>query len=155
MTETTKLFSMILTDSWNEEITQAVGEVAVAFAQLEHVLWISPKRIRGLRFLDWEAVAGMIPIPQRCDQIADAYASRKMSQDREAKLERLLSKVKKVAKRRNAVIHARGGCKKSQGKLVSSHRVWKGVDYGVNRRDFIQLRDDIRILRDQLGRYSW
>src|SRR5438046_10489521 len=36
-----RLLKMILTDSWDASIWQAAGEITVAFAQLEQVLWLS------------------------------------------------------------------------------------------------------------------
>ena len=43
MTETTETFEMILTDQWDDEITQVVGQITIAFAHLEHVLWLLKK----------------------------------------------------------------------------------------------------------------
>jgi hypothetical protein len=155
VTETTRLFKMILTDNWDVSIWQVVGEITVAFAQLEQVLWLSPKRIQRLEYTVWEEMAGRATIPQRCSQIADGYAKRQMDQKREAELESLLQNVVAVNARRNSVVHARWGCKKKNGQVVSRHRIWKGKDHGLHISQFLQLRDDIRNLRDRLGRYPW
>jgi hypothetical protein len=66
VTETTQLFKMILTDSWDAKIWKIVGEITVAFAQLEQILWLSPKRIEKLKYSSWEGMAGRATIPQRC-----------------------------------------------------------------------------------------
>lgn len=63
-----------------------LGQVMIAFAQLEQVLWVSPQRILELEHSIWEGMAGRATIPQRCSQIADGYAMRRMDQNREAKL---------------------------------------------------------------------
>jgi hypothetical protein len=78
-----------------------------------------------------------------------------MNQEREAKLEKLLRKVARVNEKRNAVVHARWGCKKRDGQVISRHRIWKGKEQGLDLSELSQLRDDIRRLRDQLGRYPW
>lgn len=57
----------------------------IAFAQLEQVLWVSPKRILELEYSIGEGLAGRATIPQRCSRIADGYAMRRMDQSREAK----------------------------------------------------------------------
>ena len=155
MTETIQLFKMILTDNWDETIWKIVGEIVVAFAQLEQILWLSPKRIEKLEYSAWEGMAGRATIPQRCCQIAEAYAKRQMNQEREAELEELLHKVVGVNEKRNAVVHARWGCKKQDGQVTSLHRIWKGREQGLDLSQLSQLRDNIRQLRDQLGRYPW
>lgn len=155
MTETTTLFTMILTDKWDEKILKVVGQITVAFAQLEHILWVSPKRIKRLPFSKWEGMAGRMSIPQRCDQIRDAYATKHMNQVKEAELNALLEKVDQVNGKRNSIIHGRWGCKKQDGRVVSRHRIWKGKDRGIDPAEFRQLRDQIRKLRDDLGRFPW
>jgi hypothetical protein len=40
----------IPTDNWDCETWNVVGQIAISFAQLEHVLWLSPKRVTKLRF---------------------------------------------------------------------------------------------------------
>ncbi len=155
MTEATTLFKMILTDKWDEGTWKVVGQIAIAFAQLEHILWLSPKRIGKLDFSIWEGMAGMISIPQRCNQISDAYAMKNMNQEREAELENLLKKAIQVNEKRNSIIHGRWGCKKQNGVVISRHRIWKGRDRGIDVAKLRQLRDHIRELRDQLGRYPW
>ena len=155
MTETTEIFKMILTDKWNQETSQVVGEVAIAFAQMEHVLWLSPKRIKKLPYSVWEGLAGRVSIPDRCAQIRDAYATSCMNQDQEANLEHLLKKVIVVNNKRNSIIHGRWGCKKREGQVISWHRIWKNQDQGVNVVEMQKLRNEIRELRDKLGRYPW
>jgi hypothetical protein len=155
MTETTTLFKMILTDQWDEETWKVVGQIAIAFAQLEHILWLSPKRIEKLDFSVWEGMAGRRAIPQRCDQISEAYAIKRINQDGEAELKKLLEKVKRVNKKRNSIIHGRWGCKKRNGEVISRHRIWNNRDQGIDVAKLRQLRDHIRELRDQLGRYPW
>lgn len=155
MTETTTLFNMILTDKWDAGTLRVVGEIAIAFAQLEQILWLSPKRIRKLSFYDWEGIAGRVPIPNRCNQIKVAYARSNMTQEMEAELEKILRKVIVVNEKRNSIVHGRWGCKKQNGEVVSRHRIWKNKDQGIDLVKLRRLRDDIRELRDQLGRYPW
>ncbi len=155
MTETTTLFKMILTDKWDEGTWKVVGQIAIAFAQLEHILWLSPKRIKKLRFSVWEGMAGKMPIPKRCEQIGKAYAIKHLNQEREAELKDLLKNVIRVNEKRNSIIHGRWGCKKQNGVVVSRHRIWNGRDRGIDVAKLRQLRDHIRELRDQLGRYPW
>jgi hypothetical protein len=107
------------------------GQIAISFAQLEHVLWVSPKRVTKLRFSDWEQIAGRVSIGGRCEQIAHAYAVRKMNQAQEAELSKLLKEVTKAAEARNSIVHARWGCKKRAGKVIARYRVWKGKNLGA------------------------
>ncbi len=155
MTETTTLFKMILTDQWDERICEVVGQIAIAFAQLEHVLWVSPKRIKKLPFSEWEAMAGRVSIPNRCEQIRKTYATKYMDQVGEAELGALLTRIVKVNEGRNSILHGRWGCKKQNGAVVSRHRYWKKKDQGIDVEKLSRLRDEIRELRDQLGRYPW
>ena len=89
------------------------------------------------------------------NQIRKAYATSRMNQEREAELENLLGKVIVVNEKRNSIIHSRWGCKKQNGEVVSRHRIWKNKDQGIDLVKLRRLRDDIRELRDQLGRYPW
>lgn len=155
MTETTQLFKMILTDKWDEKTLKVVGQIAIAFAQLEQILWLSPKRIQKMPFTVWEGMAGRMSIPGRCEQIRNEYAKKHKNQDREATLNALLDRVIKVNEKRNSIIHSRWGCKKQDGKVVSRHRIWKGKDRGIDPAKLRQLRNQIRELRDELGRYPW
>ncbi len=155
MTETTTLFKMILTDKWEKGTLRVVGQIAIAFAQLEQILWLSPKRIKQLPFSVWEGMAGKVSIPNRCNQIREAYATSHMNQEREADLENLLGKVIMVNEKRNSIIHSRWGCKKQNGEVVSRHRIWKSKDRGIDLVELRRVRDDIRELRDRLGRYPW
>ena len=155
MTETTTLFKMTLTDKWDVETFRVVGEIVIAFAQLEHILWLSPKRIEKLPFSVWEGMAGRATIPVRCNQIREAYATKHMNQEREAQLELMLKKVVLVNDKRNSIVHGRWGCKKQEGQVVSRHRIWKSKERGVDLADMRQFRDVVRELRDQLGRFPW
>jgi hypothetical protein len=151
-----KLPSKIIpTDNWDEETRKVVGEIAISFAQLEHVLWLSPKRVKQLRFPEWDQIAGRVSIEGRCKQIADAYAMRKMNQAKEAELGRLLKEVAAANEERNSVIHARWGCKKRDGKMVARYRVWRNKNLGVDHGELAAIRDKIRNLRDRLGQYRW
>ena len=145
----------IPTDNWDCETWNVVGQIAISFAQLEHVLWLSPKRVKKLRFSDWEQIAGRVSIEGRCEQIAHAYAVRKMNQAQEAELSKLLKEVTKAAEARNSIVHARWGCKKRAGKVIARYRVWKGKNLGVNLDELLGIRDEIRDLRHRLGRYPW
>ena len=155
MAEATILSKIILTDDWRGEISQVVGEIAISFAQLEHVLWLSPKRIKKLPFSVWEQMAGRVSITERCAQIRDSYAVRAMHQDKEASLDSLLKSVVRVNEQRNAIIHGRWGCKKDGGVIVSRHRIWKGKEQRLDKTWFIELRGEIRELRRSLGKFSW
>jgi hypothetical protein len=157
MTETAELFKMILTDQWDEDTCRLVGQIAISFAQLEHILWLSPKRVRKLRFPVWEAMAGQVTIPQRCEQIRKTYALKRMHQGLEAELDRLLLRIERANDARNSIIHGRWGCKKNEDRtdIVSRHRIWRGKDRGIDHAQLTKLRDEVRELRDQLGRYSW
>ncbi len=155
MTETSTVFKMILTDKWDERTAKLVGQITIAYAQLEHVLWLGPKRINKLPFSVWEAMAGRMTIPQRCEQIADAYARKHLSQDKEAELDCLLKHVLEINDERNSIVHGRWGCKKKNGVVVSRHRIWRDLDRGTDAERLTQLRNRIRALRDTLGRYDW
>jgi len=78
-----------------------------------------------------------------------------MDQKREAELDRLLDKVIALNDKRNAIAHGRWGCKKRDGAVISRHRYWKDKDRGTDEAQLMKLRDDIRALRDRLGRYPW
>ncbi len=150
MTETTTVFKMILTDQWDDEISKVVGEIAIAFAQLEHALWVLPKRIKKLTIDDWAGIAGKVPIPTRCAQIRESFALKHMNQHQEAELDSLLKAVERINEDRNSVVHGRWGCKKVDGKITSRHRFWRERDQGVVIADLKVLRDDIRTVRDRL-----
>jgi hypothetical protein len=150
MTETTTVFKMILTDQWDVEISKVVGEIAISFAQLEHALWVLPKRIKKLDLDEWAGIAGKVPIPTRCQQIRESFARKRMNQDQEAELDSLLKDVERVNENRNSVVHGRWGCKKKRGKISSLHRFWRDRDQGVVIADLKILRDDIRTTRDRL-----
>src|SRR5947207_738062 len=155
MTETTEAFKMILTDQWDDEITKVVGEIAIAFAQLEHVLWLLPKRIDELSLSQWAAMAGKESIPDRCKRIRQRFAKKEISPERLARLDTLLNKIKKTNNVRISVIHGRWGCKKSSsGEIKSLHRIWKKQDKGVDIIELQQLRNDIRSLRDKLLHFN-
>lgn len=155
MTKTTTVFKMILTDEWTDEILRVVGEIAIAFAQLEHGLWVLPKRIKKLSIADWTGMAGKVPIPTRCQQIKDAFALKHMNQEQEAELTSLLNDVERINADRNSVIHGRWGCKKTSagGEIISRHRFWMEQDRGVVLQDLETLRDEIRTLRERLLRF--
>src|SRR5690242_3468042 len=103
MTETTGVFSIILTDMWDDEVKRTVGEITIAFAQLEHALWVLPKRIKELNIREWADIAGTVSIPARCQQIRDAFAQKHMNQELEAQLESLLGAVERVNEFRNSI----------------------------------------------------
>jgi hypothetical protein len=153
MTETTETFEMILTDQWDDEIAQVVGQITIAFAQLEHVLWVLPKRIEKMAIRDWDALAGKEDINGRCKQVRMYFAKNKLPEL--AALDRLLNEVKRLNDERNSVVHGRWGCKKlySGGPITSRHRFWRDRDKGVDLRELEDLRDRIRSLRDQLQRF--
>jgi hypothetical protein len=156
MTETAQSFKMILTDMWEDETTRVIGEIAIAFAQLEHVLWVSPKRIRELSMNEWEQIAGESSIPARCRQIQEAHAIRALNQNREGDLLHWLREAERVAKARNSIMHARWGCKKDkQMRITTRHRIWKNKDAGIDHAKLVTLRNDIRRVRDELGRFKW
>ena len=156
MTETAA-FGIIPTDLWEPEIKTVVGEIAIAFAQLEHTLWVLPKRIKRLTLREWVELADVVSIPTRCAQIRAEFAKRHMHQQQEAELDELLKAVERVNEDRNAVIHGQWGCKKDRpgGAVVSVHRVWKQKDRGADLEQLQNLRDEIRNLRDRLGRFVW
>ena len=143
MTEVTVTFKMILSDKWDEPTCKVVGQIAIAFAQLEHILWLGPKRIDKLDLSVWDAMAGVVPIPERCRQIREAYALRHMNQNREAELEWLLKRVVRVNNLRNSVIHGRWGIKKKDGVVISRHRIWKNRDRGIDLPPLRKLRDEV------------
>jgi hypothetical protein len=155
MTETAVVRKMILTDLWDAATRQVVGEIAISFAQLEHVLWLLPKRIKQLEMSVWENMAEIVGIPTRCNQIAEAYPVRAMHQGNEADLDALLSRVKAANEKRNGLIHGRWGCKKVNGEVVSRHRIWRGRDRGIDLAELTAFRTEVRELRDQLGAYRW
>ena len=125
-----RISKMVLTDMWDGKTCKIVGQIAIAFAQLEHVLWLSPKRIRNQNYSVWEAIAGIEPVPTRCQQIRDAYAIMQMDQEKEASLESLLRAVVDLNEKRNGILHARWGAKKYKGVVKSWHRIWKNHDRG-------------------------
>lgn len=153
MTETTETFGMILTDQWDDEITQVVGQITIAFAQLEHVLWVLPKRIQRIAIRDWDALSGKEDIKGRCNQIRKHFAKYNLPEL--PVLDRLLNEVKRLNDDRNSVVHGRWGCKKLYpgGPITSRHRFWKKRDKGVDLRELEDMRDRIRGLRDQLQRF--
>ena len=152
MTETTTVFKMILTDQWDAEITKVVGEITIAFGQLEHVLWLLPKRIDELSIRQWAAMAGKKSIPDRCKVIRQRFAREPTNRERLPDLDSLLNTVKKINNDRIAVVHGRWGCKKDApgGAITSLHRIWKEQDRGVDLQVLNTLRDKIRTLRDDL-----
>jgi hypothetical protein len=111
MTETTAVFKMILTDKWDERTAKLVGQIAIAYAQLEHVLWLGPKRIDKMPFSVRDAMAGRMTIPQRCEQVADAYAKKHLSQEKEAELDGLLKQILEINDERNSIMHGRWGAR--------------------------------------------
>jgi hypothetical protein len=155
MTETVTHFKMILTDQWDQATRIVVGEIGIAYAQLEHVLWLGPKRIKGLTIQVWDAIAERRTIPDRCREILQHYEHKHMHQDREASLNGLMTRVLKAADARNSIFHGRWGCKKQQGAIVSRHRYWRNKDRGVDTQRLIALRDEIRTLRDELLHFPW
>jgi hypothetical protein len=153
MTETTETFKMILTDQWSDQIAKVVGEITIAFAQLEHVLWVLPKRIEKISLREWDGLAGKEDIKGRCNQVR-TYFTRNGLQGT-PQLDILLNEVKRLNNDRNAVVHGRWGCKKTLagGAIVSRHRFWKNEDRGVDLQQLEFLRDRIRCLRDELQRF--
>jgi len=153
MTETSEVFSMILTGLWDDDVKKIVGEITIAFAQLEHVLWLLPKRLdKKMTLQEWAAIADTLKIPRRCQQIRDYYGRRHMNQEPEAKLDVLLGEVEELNEKRHSVVHARWGCKKaySRGPIVSTHRIWKDEDKGVNLAELTALARRVQHIRDEL-----
>jgi hypothetical protein len=157
MTEANSRLKVILTDSWDDDIWLAVGQIAVAFAQLDHILWISPKRIKEIPIKSWEKMTKQMTIPKRTKEIKDSYKAKipTPTLEKQRHLEKILQKVCNAADKRNAIMHARWGCQKSDGKITERFRIWKGKNLGVDISSLNKLRDEIRKLRDELGRYEW
>jgi len=144
---------MILTDKWDRQTLKVVGEITIGFAQLEHVLWVLPKRIEKISVRDWDALAGKEDIKGRCNQVRKYFARHRLP--RLTELDLLLNEIKRLNEHRNSVVHGRWGCKKMHpgGRIRSRHRFWKNQDRGVDLRELKALRDRIRSLRDELQRF--
>jgi len=147
---------MIAGDVWDDEIFKVVGEITIAFAQLDHVMCFLPKRIkrksvRDLSKQDWKDIKKNKFIPNRCKQIR-REAGDCLDEAKRATLEPLLAKALDLNDQRNSVAHGQWGYKKAKprGDILSRHRIWKGEDRRVIFDELKGLRDNIRSLRDDL-----
>ena len=155
MTEATEILSMILSDQWDDEITKVVGEIVIAFGQLEHVLWVAGKRSRKLSMQEWaELREGGRTVPEKCRYLREEFTRQQMDDTLRSDLHQTLDKIVNLAETRNRIVHGRWGVKKLDGKIISKHRIWQNRDAGVDVAKMIALRNGIRDARDRLNRLT-
>jgi len=133
------------------ELTRVLGEIAIAFTHLEHILWLSPKRLASIPFDEYLEVAEDSSIPQRCDDLESNYGKKVMDQQREGRLWSILGRVREVTRRRNEVFHALW-IEQQDGKPVRNKQ---GKILTADLDTMMRLRDDIRAVVQELNSYPW
>ena len=130
-----------LTCDVGDDLLKVIGEVAVTFGQLEHVLSLSIKRTRPTMSL-LEAQRLTDGITGRTEEAREAFEVWIQDQELEGKFSELMKELREVAARRNDVFHALWG-KDAEGRVI-----WLRKSQYINPSlaSLQKLRDDIRYM---------
>ena len=137
-----------LTDSWSPEIFSRVGEVAIAFAQLEWALFVAAKRVDGsMKLAKFAKVHQTKRFNELCEMITEKSSGNPT-------LLALVHEAKLLAKRRHDLIH--GVWAEANGEKVLFRVPRKGEFYHVtiSAAEFGALAKSIRRTRNGLLKSS-
>ena len=121
-----------------DDLLQVIGQIAVSFGQLEHVVALSIKRTSpSMTLAEAEALRDSIVLLSNRAQ--ESYVNWAMDQNLEANFRQRFEEVRGIARRRNDVFHAFWGRDGEGG--VRWHRSGRARRIDIN--ELRQLWDDI------------
>lgn len=91
-----------------DDLLKVIGQIVVSFGQLEHIVAMTIKRTSPSMTLA-EAEALTDGIVERSTRAQESFERWAMDQDLEGDFGKLIEKVRKIAHRRNDVVHALWG----------------------------------------------
>ena len=142
-------------DRWETELKGAVGDIALAFGDLQQVLRLTPKRIRHIKWKEWKALPknkndAKVMVDGRVKQIKAEYTA--VHGDMAPDVEAIIREVREINKLRNTIFH---------GLWVQNQNTTEPLILDSGRRvpiDVAALTDyarRIRTARDRLNEYQW
>ncbi len=132
---------MTCTYDLGDDLLQVIGQIVVSFGQLEHVVALTIKRTSPSMTLA-EAEALTDGIVQRSTRAQESFERWAMYQNLEADFGKRIEAVRRIARRRNDVIHALWG-RDPEGRVR-----WQrsGENRGIEINQLRHLRDAILLL---------
>lgn len=118
--------TMVLLEKCTDtELLQALGRVALAHGQMEHVLRMTVKSLSGLSVQEALDATATMKMSELRDSIKKLFKQKSCGESEKLKLNALLNKCKKLSERRNDLIH-RPWAKDSTGQWVvkGEDHVW-------------------------------
>jgi hypothetical protein len=138
------------TDDWPEEHRDLVGQIIIAFSQLERVLYLTPKRLRGGQLVVYEDWPGRFQNAVRCNQI-EKECELVMAGDALHQVKAIVEDVRDVNDRRNWWVHGYWIDRGDGLKVVINAEEQKVPDVAELRA----LLADTRSARDRLNSVQW
>lgn len=132
-----------LSDEWPTKVARVVGRISIAFAQLQHVVYVAAKRGENVGLLEWEQRHRSDNFTKWCRHLVTKSPNDKY-------LRSLIERAQCAGEGRNDLIHARWGRDK-RGKLGRWRR---HRDLGIELEPLKDLLSTIRELRDDINRYT-
>lgn len=124
-----------------DDLLKVIGQIVVSFGQLEHSVAMAIKRTAPSMALA-EAVALTDSIVERSKRAQESFERWAMDQDREGDFTKLIKEVRRMARRRNDVVHALWG-KDPEGRVRWKR---KSEDAKIEIDRLRRLRDEIQRL---------
>ena len=141
-----------LTDDWPADQAELVGRILIAFSQLEWVLYLFPKRLRGERLIDYQDWPDRFGVEDRCRQI-ETEAATMLSAGLAGQLIALVARIRAVNEGdgrhlgRNDLAHGPWVTTPEGQKLL----VGNGRGHTVQSQDLMWLLTEVRAMRDELN----
>ncbi|HEY0526852.1 MAG TPA: hypothetical protein VGD08_25895 [Stellaceae bacterium] len=143
------VFTGKFTDEWPPDIKILMGELTIAFSQLERVLWLSIKRIRGMRIVDFRELSAPEMTNQMVRQLRKDITF--LSTEVGNFVAKYLDRVQDANKQRNDYVHGTWMMKPNGDRAMIRHEVYREIDVDALR----ELVDAVRQLRDGLNSVEW